>query len=101
MNVQLREVAIARSGDKGDTANVGVIAMTAEVYTALVQQLTADDVKQYFSSVCAGPVERFELPNLKALNFLYPGTAASESSRSRDESRCARPGSGRRGPLYS
>lgn len=70
MNVQLREVAIARSGDKGDTANVGVIAMTDEVYTALVQQLTADDVKQYFSSVCAGPVERFELPNLKALNFL-------------------------------
>ncbi|MEN8144068.1 MAG: hypothetical protein ABFS14_03875 [Gemmatimonadota bacterium] len=70
MKVQLREVAIARSGDKGDTANVGVIAMTEDVYNSLVQQLTADSVKRYFSSICAGPVERFELPNLNALNFL-------------------------------
>ena len=70
MMVQLREVAIARSGDKGDTANIGVIAMTSDVYNALETQLTADKVKRYFSSVCAGPVERFELPNLKALNFL-------------------------------
>ncbi len=70
MKVQLREVAIARSGDKGDTANIGVIGMTNDVYKALKKQLTAEDVKEYFSSVCAGPVERFELPNLKALNFL-------------------------------
>ncbi len=68
--MQLREVAIARSGDKGNTANVGVIAMTSDVYYALEQQLTSDNVKRYFSTVCAGPVERFELPNLKALNFL-------------------------------
>ena len=70
MRVQLREVAIARSGDKGDTANIGVIGMTDEIYKAMEQQLTDDHVKQYFSSVTAGRVERFELPNLKALNFL-------------------------------
>ncbi len=70
MRVSLREVAFARSGDKGDTANVGIIAIAESAYPSLVECVTIDEVKQYFSNVCRGRVERFELPNLFALNFL-------------------------------
>lgn len=70
MNVELRRVAIARSGDKGDTANIGIIALTPELYGVLEKQVTAQRIKQYFNNVCHGEVERFELPNLGALNFL-------------------------------
>lgn len=70
MRVPLREVAFARSGDKGDTANVGVIAIAESAYTYLVKHVTSDEIKRYFSNVCRGRVERFELPNLFALNFL-------------------------------
>jgi hypothetical protein len=70
VNATLRDVAFARSGDKGDTANIGVIALTESVYPYLVEQVTTDIVKQYFATVCHGRVERFELPNLGALNFL-------------------------------
>jgi len=70
MNATLRDVAFARSGDKGDTANIGVIALTEAVYPYLIEQITSDTVKQYFAAVCHGRVERFELPNLFALNFL-------------------------------
>ncbi len=70
MRVPLREVAFARSGDKGDTANVGVIAIAESAYPTLVNNVTVDEVKRYFSNVCRGRVERFELPNLFALNFL-------------------------------
>jgi hypothetical protein len=70
MKTPLREVAFARSGDKGDTANIGVVAIAESVYPYLVDNVTAYDVKRYFSSVCKGSVERFELPNLFALNFL-------------------------------
>mgnify|MGYP001819710973 CR=1 FL=1 len=66
----LKDVAFARSGDKGDTANIGVIALTESAYPYLIEQLTSDVVKQYFADVCRGQVERFELPNLCALNFL-------------------------------
>ena len=68
--VQLLELAHARSGDKGDTANVGVIAYDEEDYPLLVEQLTAERVKEHFGDLVKGPVERFELPNLHALNFL-------------------------------
>ena len=68
--VQLVHLAHARSGDKGDTANVGVIALRPEFYPLLVEQLTAQRVKQHFLGICHGKVERFELPNLEALNFL-------------------------------
>ena len=66
----LKRIAIARSGDKGDTANIGVIALHEDAYPILVEQLTSDRVKQYCSTLCHGRVERFELPNLGALNFL-------------------------------
>ncbi len=68
--IQLLHLAHARSGDKGDTANVGVIALKPEFYPVLVEQLTVDRVKQHFQGLMHGAVERFELPNLEALNFL-------------------------------
>lgn len=70
MIVTLRDVAFARSGDKGDTANIGVIALTETAYPILVKQVTEEAVKRHFKGVCKGAVERFELPNLGALNFL-------------------------------
>ena len=68
--IQLRRIAHARSGDKGDTTNIGLIALKREHYPILVRQVTAERVKQHFAGICLGPVERFELPNLGALNFL-------------------------------
>ena len=68
--VQLVKLAHARSGDKGDTANVGLIALKPEYYAILVEQVTAARVKEHFRGICNGEVERFELPNLGALNFL-------------------------------
>ena len=68
--MQLREIAHARSGDKGDTANVGLIALKPEYYPLLMKHVTAARVKEHFSEICHGEVERFELPNLYALNFL-------------------------------
>ncbi len=70
MKVQLVKLAHARSGDKGDTANVGLIALRDEFYPLLVREVTAERVKHHFKGICKGQVERFELPNLGALNFL-------------------------------
>ena len=70
MNVQLVKLAHARSGDKGDTANVGLIALRAEFYPLLVREVTAARVREHFEGICKGEVERFELENLGALNFL-------------------------------
>jgi hypothetical protein len=70
MRVQLLKLAHARSGDKGDTANVGLIALKDEYYPLLLREVTAERVKQHFDGICHGEVERFELPNLHALNFL-------------------------------
>ncbi|MDQ3131692.1 MAG: hypothetical protein M3Q99_13155 [Acidobacteriota bacterium] len=70
MKIELLKLAHARSGDKGDTANVGVIALKDEFYPLLVREVTADKVKKHFGEMVKGEVERFELPNLKALNFL-------------------------------
>ena len=68
--VKLVQIAHARSGDKGDTANVGLIALKPEYYPILVEQVTAERVKEHFKGICFGEVERFEVPNLEALNFL-------------------------------
>jgi len=70
MKVELLKLAHARSGDKGDTANVGVIALKDEFYPILVREVTEEKVKEHFGEIVKGDVERFELPNLKALNFL-------------------------------
>jgi hypothetical protein len=68
--VPLERIAHARSGDKGDASNVGVIAITPELYPILIRELTPERVKAHFGEVCRGRVERFEVPNLLALNFL-------------------------------
>ena len=68
--IPLWRLAHARSGDKGDTVNIGLIALEPEHYPVLVAAVTAERVRQHFRDLCSGPVERFELPNLGALNFL-------------------------------
>jgi len=70
MKIQLTKIAHARSGDKGDTANVGLIALRNEFFPLLAREVTAARVKEHFRGICKGDVERFELPNLGALNFL-------------------------------
>ena len=70
MKVQLRQLAHGRSGDKGDTVNVGVIALKPEFWPVIRDQLTIERVRQHFGDLVKGGVERFELPNLHALNFL-------------------------------
>ena len=71
--VRLVELAHARSGDKEDTANIGLIALKPKDYPVLVKQVTAARVARHFKGMIKGPVERFELPNLYALNFLLHG----------------------------
>ena len=71
--VLLLDLAHARSGDKGDTANVGLIARKPAFYAHLVKHVTAARVARHFKGMISGPVERFELPNLHALNFLLHG----------------------------
>jgi len=73
MKIELTKIAHARSGDKGDTANVGIIALKDEFYPLLVENVTAESVARHFGSMVKGTVERFELPNLSALNFLLHG----------------------------
>lgn len=71
--VQLRFLAHARSGDKGDTANVGLIALKPVYYPVLVREVTVARVARHFRGMITGDVQRFELPNLHALNFLLHG----------------------------
>ena len=73
MRVRLVDIAHARSGDKGDTANVGVIAIRPEWYELLVRELTERRVAEHFRDAITGDVKRYELPNLSALNFLLYG----------------------------
>lgn len=83
-NIKLSQIAHARSGDKGNHANVGVIAYTAFGYDFLRTSLTADRVAQFFAGLRPSRVERFELPRILALNFvLYDvlGGGASQSLR--------------------
>jgi hypothetical protein len=68
--VRLLDLAHARSGDKGDTANIGLIALKPAYYPTLVKQVTAARVARHFKGMIKGPVERYTLPNLGALNFL-------------------------------
>ncbi len=70
MKIALSRIAHARSGDKGDTSNIGVIAFDPRHYPLLVREVTAERVKHFFGELVRGKVERYELPNLSALNFL-------------------------------
>jgi len=73
IRVQLYRLAHARSGDKGDTVNIGVIARNRDLYAVIREQVTTERVKQHFGPMVKGEVERFELPNISALNFLLHG----------------------------
>ena len=70
MRIPLSRIAHTRSGDKGDTVNIGVIVYRPEDYPVLLREVTAERVKSWFGDRVKGNVERFELPNLGALNFL-------------------------------
>jgi hypothetical protein len=74
MKIKLLDIAHGRSGDKGDAANVGIIAYDDRGYNIINKELTVEKVKKHFESICYGKVERFELPNLRALNFLLHNT---------------------------
>jgi hypothetical protein len=73
MKVRLLDIAHARSGDKGDTANVGVIALRPEWFPLIARELSVARVAEHFRGVITGGVQRYDLPNLNALNFLLHG----------------------------
>jgi hypothetical protein len=74
MKIKLLDICHARSGDKGDAANVGLIAREERFYPIIKKEVTRAAVKKHFKGICFGPVDRFELPNLWALNFLLHNT---------------------------
>ena len=80
--IRLEAIAHARSGDKGDGSNVGIIAYTEAGYRLLERELTPERVKAHFSTICLGSVDRFEVPNLKALNFILHDSLGGGGSES-------------------
>lgn len=82
MKIQLRQICHARSGDKGDTANVGLIALKEEYYPLIRDKVTVERVTKHFEGIALGPVERFELPNLWALNFLLHNALGGGGTKS-------------------
>jgi hypothetical protein len=74
MKIRLKQICHGRSGDKGDAANIGLIAYKKEDYTIIKEQVTAEKVKEFFKGICLGKVERYELPNINALNFILHET---------------------------
>ena len=74
MKIRLIDIAHGRSGDKGDAANIGIVAYDDKGYEIIKKHLTAEKVKKHFEGICLGSVERFELPNIRALNFLLHNT---------------------------
>jgi len=82
MKIQLRQICHARSGDKGDTANVGLIALREEYYPVIALYVTVERVKKHFEGIALGPVERYELPNIGALNFLLHNALGGGGTKS-------------------
>lgn len=74
MKIKLIDIAHGRSGDKGDAANAGIIAYNDKGYEIIKKYLTAERVKKHFEGICFGSVERYELPNIRALNFILNNT---------------------------
>ncbi len=74
MKIKLIDIAHGRSGDKGDAANVGIIAYDDKGFEIIQKYLTTEKVKEHFKGICFGDVERYELPNLRALNFILNNT---------------------------
>ena len=80
--IKLRELATARSGDKGNHANIGVVACDAAAYEILKSRLTAVRMQDYFKELGVTRALRFELPKVHALNFVLEGALAGGASRS-------------------
>ena len=74
MKIKLMDIACTRSGDKGDSSNIGVIFEHKDVYSWAVENLTIEKVKEYLNGIATGEVIRYELPNLLALNFIIKGS---------------------------
>ena len=72
--IKLHEICHGRSGDKGDAANIGLIAYKKEDYHLIKEKVTAEAVKKYFTGICMGNVDRYEMPNINALNFVLHNT---------------------------
>ncbi len=72
--IKLIDIAHGRSGDKGDAANIGIIAYDDNGYEIIKKHLTAEKVKKHFAGICKGNVDRYELPNIRALNFMLHNT---------------------------
>jgi hypothetical protein len=82
MKKQLVQLAHARSGDKGDKANISLFAQDQVTYDMLVREVTAERVRAHFAGIVTGKVERFEVPNVLALNFVLHGALNGGASRS-------------------
>lgn len=82
MKVKLSQLAYARSGDKGDGSNVGVVAYDQASYDLLKKMLTTERVKEHFKEICFGKVVRYEAPNLLALNFILHDSLGGGGSES-------------------
>jgi hypothetical protein len=82
MRKQLVELAHARSGDKGDIADISLFAPDLEIYDLLAREVTAERVKMHFAGIITGSVERFEVPNVLALKFILHGALDGGASRS-------------------
>jgi hypothetical protein len=82
MKRQLVELVHARSGDKGDKANIAIFAPDRQTYDLLLREVTAERVRAHFADIINGPVERFEVPNILALNFVLHGALNGGASRS-------------------
>jgi hypothetical protein len=78
----LREIAHARAGDKGDTCNIGVIAYAPEYYPLIVEQVTVDRVREHFRGLVAGPITRYALPNVDAINLVLERSLGGGVTRS-------------------
>ncbi len=78
----LREIAHARAGDKGDTSNIGVIAYRPEYFPLLVEQVTVERVRAHFGALVRGPITRYELPHVEALNFFLENSLGGVVTRS-------------------
>ncbi len=82
MKRQLVELVHARSGDKGDKANIAIFAPDRQTYDLLLREVTAERVRAHFAGIINGSVERFEVPNILALNFVLHGALSGGASRS-------------------
>lgn len=74
MKITLKDICHGRSGDKGDAANIGLIAYNDEDYKLIEREVTAEKVKKFFEGICFGEVKRYEMPNIRALNFVLNNT---------------------------